>query len=106
MKTEFNPPLPIDIMTGAGLSQSTAKSLDAELIAARKFFPGNDQATVVLDEAHRRLKAALYNHSHTKSKGHMMEVRTSAIRVAVMAIRILEEGAKPYPYKGTRNDVV
>ncbi len=69
-----------------GLSVRTANEIDAELGRARKAFPTTAHMTVALVEEVGEVARALLQ---GKPAG---ELRRECIQVAVMAIRVMEEG--------------
>lgn len=75
----------------------TLYCIDAELGFARNKFPKNDDLMTALTEEVGGLAKALLHHKH--EKGAAKDVFAEAIQVAVMAIRLAEEGSAEFPYK-------
>lgn len=71
--------------------------IDAELRFARAKFPGSNLNFPALVEEVGELAKALLEHTYGKAKPE--EIFAEAVQVAVMAIRVAEEGSAEFPYK-------
>ena len=82
-----------------GFDELFLECVRAELQAARKAWPGNDDmGFVVLEEAGELAKAMLHHKHHG---GHAIEVWKEAVQTAAMAMRIATEGDANLPYRPT-----
>jgi len=78
------------------MDSRTEYCIDAELRFARHRFPGNKHMLAALVEEVGELAQALIDHDRSKKTG--AQVYAEAIQVAVMAIRIAEEGSQEHGY--------
>jgi NTP pyrophosphatase (non-canonical NTP hydrolase) len=78
------------------MDERIAYCIDAELGFARAKFPENKHKLAALVEEVGELAQALLHHDRGKATG--AEVFAEAIQVAVMAIRIAEEGSAEFAY--------
>jgi len=76
--------------------------IDAELRFTRAKFPHNTHNLAALMEEVGELAQALMHHA--RGKATSAEVFAEAIQVAVMAIRVAEEGSAEFPYCFTHAD--
>ena len=79
------------------MDKRTEYCISAELQFARSKFPGNNLNFPALIEEVGELAKALLDHSYGKCEAK--DVYAEALQVAVMAIRIAEEGSAEFPYK-------
>lgn len=97
------------LMTGGVLKNmqlSTVRSIDGELANARKYFPMPNPTFAALVEEVGELAAALLQLTVQKQTGKIskngpvndLNVAMEAIQVAVMAIRVVEEGDPSFAY--------
>jgi hypothetical protein len=80
-----------------GIDERIEYCIDAELGYARRRFPGSNLNFPALVEEVGELAQALLDHSFGKKPA--ADVYAEAIQVAVMAIRVAEEGSSEFPYK-------
>jgi len=82
------------------LGANTAIALDTELRQARQKFPTNeDQLLAEVEEHGELVKVMLDSRAeyHDETTAH---IRKEAVQAAAMAIRVLHEGDKAFPYMG------
>jgi hypothetical protein len=79
------------------MDERTEYCISAELNYARAKFPGNKHKLAALMEEVGELAQALMHHD--RGKASAAEVYAEAIQVAVMAIRIAEEGTEEHSYQ-------
>ncbi|KAK0039529.1 leucyl-tRNA synthetase [Biomphalaria pfeifferi] len=79
------------------MDQRIEYCIDAELLFARAKFPGSNLNFPALIEEVGELSKALLENSQGKVSGE--QVFAEAIQVAVMAIRVAEEGSAEFSYK-------
>lgn len=79
------------------MDERTKYCIDAELKFARAKFSGSNLNFPALVEEIGELAKALLDHSFDKADA--AEVYAEAIQVAVMAIRVAEEGSSEFPYQ-------
>lgn len=84
------------------IDERTEYCISAELKFARAKFPGSNLNFPALVEEVGELAQALLDHRYGKKTS--AEVYAEAIQVAVMAIRVAEEGSSEFPYKFSHAD--
>lgn len=79
------------------MNETIRYCIDSELNFARSQFPTNRMMLAALTEEVGELAKALIDES--RGKARPQDVFAEAVQVAVMAIRIAEEGSGEFPYQ-------
>lgn len=82
----------------------TFMKLMEEIEFARKHFPNNEHMLAALTEEVGELAQSLIDHSRGKQTAE--EVFKEGIQVACMAIRLIEEGDKSFPYEEPEDPIM
>lgn len=80
------------------MRDDTLRAISDELIRARKKFPDRKKNLILIDHFAEQLSHAFTNHQ--LGIGQACTIYMTAVTLAAMAIRVLEEGADHFEYSG------